>query len=307
MITTRKLSEYPRREWFQNLPDACPGCSMPIILRLLLKAMEGKVSFVSCAGCSQVVFFESKSKDYRLDYRGDSISSLWVPFGQTARCAGGLKRALVAKGDTDTQVVVWAGDGAFFDIGLGGLSAAAHRNEDIICVCIDNEAYQNTGNQASSATPNSVKTSTSHFPKVQSQQKKSMALIMAAHNIPYYASATLAYPDDFLKKVQKAKNIKGFRFLHIFSPCPTGWGYPSRLTVKLSRLAVKTRIFPLLEIEGKSHVTINCKEPNVLPVDEYIKLQGRYIHRTPQVIASLQKEVDETWDWLEWLESYKRL
>ena len=132
-----------------------------------------------------------------------------------------------------------------------------------------------------------------------------MALIMAGHNIPYFASATPAYPDDFLRKVQKAKNIKGFRFLHIFSPCPTGWRYPSRLTIELSRLAVKTRIFPLIEIESKSRFTINYKEPDALSVDEYIKLQGRYSYRTSEEMASLQKEVDETWDWLEWLASYQ--
>ena len=151
---------------------------------------------------------------------------LSVPFGSTATLAGGVKSGLTAKGDLTTEVVAWAGDGATFDIGFQGLSAAAERNEDIVYVCCDNEAYMNTGNQRSSATPGNVLTSTNPDPAPKSESKKDIALILAAHNIPYLCTANIAYPDDFMRKVKKAKEIEGFRFFHVLCPCATGWRFP---------------------------------------------------------------------------------
>jgi pyruvate ferredoxin oxidoreductase beta subunit/2-oxoisovalerate ferredoxin oxidoreductase beta subunit len=291
----KRPSKYTEEEYI--LPprgghSPCPGCGMVLALRYFLKAIGEKVVFVSTAGCIMPTLLLPKCL---LEYKGEPIASIFVPFGSTAICAGGLKSAFVARGDTETEVVVWAGDGATFDIGFGGLSAAAERNEDIIYVCYDNEAYMNTGNQRSSATPQGVITSTNPFPSLKREGKKDIMSIMVAHNIPYAATATIAYPDDLMRKVQKVKSISGFRFFHFLTPCVTGWQYPSQWTVKISHLAVETKIFPIFEVEDGLTYTIN-KEPKGIPVEEYCKNQGRYKHLTSQDFIQIQKKVDERWN-----------
>ena len=192
------------------------------------------------------------------------------------------------------NVVAWTGDGAAFDIGFGALSAAAERNEDIIYVCNDNEAYQNTGNQRSSATPQGVTTTTNPFPSFKMEPKKDIIWLLAGLSIPYAASASIGYIDDFVRKVKKAQNTKGFRFLHLLVPCVTGWRFNGGSAIKLSRLAVETKIFPLYEVHDGDTFIIN-KEPEDIPVDEYFKLQGRYDHLTAEESTNIQEKVDQRW------------
>jgi len=281
---------------------ACPGCAMVLALRWFMRAIGEKVTFVSAPGCIMPV---AVTPELITKHDGEYIPWLWVPFGSAAICAGGLKAAFMARGETEIEVVVWVGDGATFDIGFGGLSGAAERNEDIIYVCYDNEGYQNTGNQRSSATPWGAITTTNPIPAPKMERKKAITMLMAEHAVPYVATATVSYPDDLIRKVQKARNISGFRFLHILTPCPTGWMFPSQWTVKLSRLAVETKIFPLFEVEDGVVFTIN-KEPEGIPVEEYVRIQGRYKHLTSEQIAKLQKDADEKWDRLRWLARYKK-
>jgi pyruvate ferredoxin oxidoreductase beta subunit/2-oxoisovalerate ferredoxin oxidoreductase beta subunit len=226
------------------------------------------------------------------------LKVLSVPYGSTATFAGGVKTAIELEGDTITQVVGWAGDGATFDIGFQALSAAAERNENIIYVCCDNEGYMNTGNQRSSASPKNITTSTTPAGVRKAQGKKEIALIMARHKIPYVCTATVAYPNDFMSKVIKAKEIKGFRFFHVLCPCPTGWKYLAQSTVKISRLAVATRVFPLFEAESGDRLTIN-EEPEKEPLEEYIKLQGRYNDMSLEQIEEYKNEVEERWEFLQ--------
>jgi pyruvate/2-oxoacid:ferredoxin oxidoreductase beta subunit len=302
MNSTELVSKYPKEEYFRGASAPCPGCGITMALRYFLIGMGGKVIFVSVAGCSMTVFLSGR---YPCIHQGKPIPSLWAPFGSSAIFAGGLKSARVARGDTETEVVVWVGDGATFDIGMGGLSAAAERNENIIYVCCDNEAYQNTGNQRGSSTPKEAKTSTTPPPKPKVEQKKDIMAIMLGHGIPYASTLTVAYPDDFIRKVQKAKCIKGFRFLHALTPCPTGWQFLSEWTVKVSRLAVETKIFPLYEVENGSIYTIN-REPQGIPVEEYTKIQGRYGYLTPEQTDGLQTYADEKWNRLKWVANYGR-
>jgi pyruvate/2-oxoacid:ferredoxin oxidoreductase beta subunit len=154
-----------------------------------------------------------------------------------------MRAALDARGNTSTQVIAVGGDGGTYDIGLQALSAAAERDENFIYLCYDNEGYMNTGVQRSSATPPGAWTTTT--PAGKTERKKNLPAIMMAHRIPYMATATPAYPDDFLAKVRKAKDMRGLRFLQVLSPCPPGWGIPTESTLKLARLAVQSRVFPL--------------------------------------------------------------
>jgi pyruvate/2-oxoacid:ferredoxin oxidoreductase beta subunit len=190
--------------------------------------------------------------------------------------------------------MAWAGDGGTFDIGLQALSGSAERNDDIIYVCYDNEAYMNTGIQRSSATPFLSWTTTTPNPVFKDTPKKDIMEIMAAHRIPYAATATPSFPEDFLEKMRKAKQVKGLRFIHILSSCPPGWKFPSELSVKISRLAVETKVFPLYEIENGRKYTLTV-EPKGLPVGEYLKLQGRFGHLTEKMIQAIQANVDEEW------------
>jgi pyruvate/2-oxoacid:ferredoxin oxidoreductase beta subunit len=218
-----------------------------------------------------------------------------VAFETAASSATGVKAGLEMMGDTTTTVLAWAGDGGTFDIGLQALSGAAERNEDLIYVCYDNEAYMNTGVQRSSATPFLTWTTTTPVHQTKEEAKKNIMEIMAAHRIPYAATASVAYPEDFFNKIKKAKGIEGFKFLHILSTCPTGWRLPAQLSIKAARLAVLTRVFPLYEIEYGERYTLNLK-PEFHPVKEYLKLQGRFSHLSDSEIEVIQGNVEKTWE-----------
>jgi len=267
---------------------ACPGCGATLSMRLALKALGHDTILVIPACCWSVI-------DGPFPYSAAGVPVLHIAFEAAAAAAGGIKAGLKMQGNNHTQVVAWAGDGGTFDIGIQALSGAAERNNDIIYVCYDNEAYQNTGVQRSSATPHLAWTTTTPAGHPKDVPKKNIVEIMAAHRIPYIATAAVAYPEDLIKKFTKAKSIRGTKFIHILSPCPAGWKSKEQDTIKLSRLAVKTRIFPLYEIEnGRKYIL--SMNPKPLPVADYLKLQGRFRHLTDNNLKSIQKNADENWD-----------
>jgi len=220
-----------------------------------------------------------------------------IPIYQTtleasAASAAGIKRALLAKGNNHTNVVAIAGDGGTYDIGIQALSGAAERNEDIIYVCLDNEGYMNTGTQKSSSTPYLAYTTST--PSGKMTPKKNIAEIMAAHRIPYMATATTGYPDDLARKVAKAKEMKGLRFIVVLTPCLGGWGLPDNAGPTISRLAVETGVFPLYEVENGDRYTLNYGSKGV-PVEAYLKRQRRFKHLGQEQIDEIQQEVDYNW------------
>ena len=205
-----------------------------------------------------------------------------------------MRTALDVQGDTTTTVLAIAGDGGTHDIGLQALSAAAERNDDFIFLCYDNEAYMNTGIQRSSATPWGVWTTTTPPTNLKDQPKKDIVQIMAAHRIPYAATVSIAYPEDFARKIRKARDTRGFKFLYALSPCPVGWRFSSELTVRLARLAVQTKIFPLYEIEDGQRYSLN-EIPEGIPVQEYLQHQGRYSFLREGDRERIQESVDREW------------
>ncbi len=216
-------------------------------------------------------------------------------FETAASAAAGIKAGLEVLGQEEVTVLAWAGDGGTFDIGLQALSGAAERNDDIIYVCYDNEAYMNTGIQRSSATPWGAWTTTTPTKHPKDRPKKDMMAIMAAHRIPYAATASPAYPEDLVRKMRKAKAVRGTKFIHILSPCPPGWKTASELSIKLARLAVQTKVFPLYEVEEGRRWRINL-QPQGVPVEQYLKLQGRFRHLKPEDIQLVQETVDAEWE-----------
>ena len=267
---------------------ACPGCGETLAFRHVLKALGRKVAVITTAGCGSVV-------DGYWPLSASKVPFFHCSFGTAAATAAGLKAGLEMIGDRTTTVLAWAGDGGTFDIGFQSLSGAAERNEDILYCCYDNEAYMNTGIQRSSATPKGSWTTTTPVQNLKEEPKKDIDAILAAHRIPYLATASLAFPEDLAQKVKKAKRIKGTRFIHILIPCPPGWRFQSDLTIRLSRLAVETRAFPLFEVDGGMHYQLNPM-PKKNPVKEYVRLQGRFSHLSEKQIEAIQKEIDTKWE-----------
>jgi pyruvate/2-oxoacid:ferredoxin oxidoreductase beta subunit len=282
------INNLPREEYLFSGHTACPGCSAALSVRHITKALGKDTVFVITACCFSIIAGQ-------LPLRTFDLNVYHCPFPSAAATGSGLKRGLTAMGDEKTQVVVLAGDGGTFDIGLQGLSGAAERNEDIIFICYDNEAYMNTGMQRSSATPYGSKSTTTPPPKVKENPKKDIMKIIEAHAIPYAATATIAHPADLFAKFTRAKSIKGFRFFHILAPCPPGWGIESDETIHYSRLAVETGIFPLYEMENGEQLTLSHNPGVLQPVDAYIKTQRRFSTLRDDEIQHIQKTVDKSW------------
>jgi len=267
---------------------ACPGCGETLAFRHVLKVLGRRVAVITTAGCGSVV-------DGYWPLSASKVPFFHCSFGTAAATAAGLKAGLEMIGDRTTTVLAWAGDGGTFDIGFQSLSGAAERNEDILYCCYDNEAYMNTGIQRSSATPKGSWTTTTPAQSLKEEPKKDIDAILAAHRIPYLATASLAFPEDLASKVKKARKIRGTRFIHILIPCPPGWRFQTDLTVRLSRLAVETRAFPLYEVDHGMRYQLNPM-PKKIPVKEYVRLQGRFSHLSEKQIEAIQTEIDTKWE-----------
>jgi pyruvate/2-oxoacid:ferredoxin oxidoreductase beta subunit len=282
--------EAPDQEYMYSGHVGCPGCGAAIAMRFVLKALGEKTIIVLPACCWSIIagaFPQSALK----------VPVIHSAFETGGAVASGVRAALDMKGDSKTTVVTWAGDGGTFDIGFQALSGAVERNEDFIYVCYDNEAYMNTGVQRSSSTPYGAWTTTTPGQEWKKMRKKNIVEALVAHRIPYAATANIAFPEDLARKVQKAKGMKGSRFIHIYASCPTGWRIPSEMSVKIARMAVQTNIFPLYEVENGVKYTINYKPKEYL-VREYFKLQGRFRHLTDKDLGHIQDMVNEDWELL---------
>lgn len=274
---------------------SCAGCSLSLSFRMALKAL-GKNTIVSVPACCFTVLMGMYPNSSTV------LPTFHTTFEVTGASATGISTALKAlKKNKEITVLGWAGDGGTYDIGIQSLSAAAERNSNFIYVCYDNEAYMNTGTQRSSSTPQGALTTTTPF-NGKKENKKNMINIMRAHNIPYLATATAAYPEDLIKKFTKAKSIDGFKYIHLLVPCPPGWGYPSSETIKTAKLAVESGLFDLFEIENdvitfgaQSKINFTKGAP-VKKVSEYFNLQKRFSQISNDVIDFYQNIVDEKWN-----------
>jgi pyruvate/2-oxoacid:ferredoxin oxidoreductase beta subunit len=266
---------------------ACPGCGAALGLRLAIKVLGPKTVVVMPACCMAVT-------NGAYPYSSLQVPVLNVAFATAAISAAGVRAGFDAQGEHDVNVVAWAGDGGTFDIGFGGLSAAVERNDNILYVCYDNEAYMNTGIQRSSATPYGAWTMTTPVGGLKSEPKKNVVEILAAHKIPYAATASIAFPEDFSQKIAKAMSIRGTKFIHLWVSCPTGHKSEERYAIRTARLAVETGVFPLYEVEHGFQYRIN-HQPAFLPVNEYLGLQGRFRHLSAEQVEAIQHSVE--WEW----------
>ena len=266
---------------------SCPGCGLTMAFRHVAKTLGKNTVVITTAGCGSVVAGYYPTTTSKLPF-------FHCSFGTAAATASGLKAGLDMMGRTKTHVLAWAGDGGTFDIGLQSLSGAAERNDDMIYVCYDNEAYMNTGVQRSSSTPFGTWTTTTPHHAPEDRDKKDIVGIMAAHKIPYIATACVSYPRDLQKKIRTAKRVKGFRFIHVLIPCPTGWLYAARDTIRIGRLAVLSRVFPLFEvINGREYRLSPMGEK--IPVAEYLAAQGRFRYLPVDDYHLIQENIERRW------------
>jgi len=276
---------------------ACQGCGEVLALRQVMKAIGENVIVSSATGCMEIVTSPWPQTAWRVPW-------LHVAFENAAAVASGVEaayKAMTRKGkieDTNTTFLAVAGDGGTADIGLQALSGALERGHNFVYLCLDNEAYMNTGVQRSSSTPYGAMTTTSPPGKLSRGQetwKKDLPAIAAAHRIPYVATGSPAFPVDLMNKAKKASLVKGPAYLHVYSPCCTGWRMAPNLSVESARLVVETRVFPLYEvIDGQWILSRDIKKPK--PVEDYLKPQRRFSHLTAEDIKTIQERVDANWE-----------
>jgi pyruvate ferredoxin oxidoreductase beta subunit len=263
------------KEYFARGHRACAGCAEALGLRLLMKVAGPNTVVCQCTGCMEVV---------STPYPETAWEVPWIhsAFENNSAVASGVERALKHLGKEDTKVVVIGGDGGTYDIGLQCLSGAFERGHNITYICTDNEAYMNTGIQRSGSTPYGASTTTSPAGKIsigKQEYKKDLMHIMAAHGSPYLATASVGYHADFIRKVKTALETKGPTFINVWVPCVPGWRIEPESSIKVAKLGVDTGATPLYEIiNGKHKLNMPMDPEKMKPVDEYLKLQGRFRH-----------------------------
>ncbi len=268
----------------------CPGCAPSTTLIQVCDTLGKDIVVVNATGCMEITSSQYPHSAWRVPY----VHSL---FENAPAVASGVVTALRAKGNDHTTVVVIAGDGSTYDIGFGSLSGMLERNDDVLYVCYDNELYANTGVQKSGATPFGAATTTSQAGKVhhgKESQRKKIVEIAAQHNIPYAASASIAFMADFKIKLKKAQAMRGSRFITVHAPCCLGAGFDGGLSMKVARSAVQTRLWYLFQIEnGKFKLDFNQKIGK--PVAEYLTMQKRFAHLSPAEMEVIQGMADKTY------------
>lgn len=286
----------PQEDLLSPGTSACLGCIAELSLRITMRALGPNSIVAIPPGCLGGVGVNGYGTT-----TGAKVPVFFPLLDNIASMLSGTKRHYKRIG-RDVHVVAFAGDGGTADVGFQCLSGAAEREENIIYICYDNEGYMNTGIQRSGTTPYKAWTTTTPVGEVgrgKRQKGKDMPLIMAMHGIPYVATATLAFIDDYLEKLKKAMQVKkGMSYIHLFAPCPTGWRFPAEKTIEVARMAVETIFFPLWEAEnGRFRMTHMVDYPK--PVEAYLKMVGKYRHLTRQEIAEIQEQVEERYRRLE--------
>jgi pyruvate ferredoxin oxidoreductase beta subunit len=288
-----KIMDVREEEFIYPGTRMCSGCAMALIYRFALKALGPKTILTVPASCLTVLHGMQ-------GFCTTKVSVLHTPFATTGASASGIVASLEDKGLSDEIcVVAFAGDGGTTDIGIQALSGAVERGTNFIYACYDNEAYMNTGVQRSGSTPFGASTATTPGGKIM--PKKNMPKILEAHGVPYLATANGSYPLDLYEKFQKARDIKGPKYIHILSPCPPGWGYDPKDSIKIGRLANETGFWPLYEIiDGKLILSKVSKKyldsSKRRPIEEYLKAQKRFKNVKEEELEVYRKYIEDMWN-----------
>jgi pyruvate ferredoxin oxidoreductase beta subunit len=266
----------------------CAGCGAPVVVRQVLLAARMPLVVVGATGCLEVATCFYPYTAWRVPW-------IHVAFGNAAAVASGVEAA-IRHLRREARVVVFAGDGATYDIGLGALSGMLERGHRVLYVCYDNEGYMNTGVQRSGSTPRGADTTTT--PGGKEEPRKDLIDIVLAHRVPYAAQTTPAHFSDLMRKVRRALQVEGPSFLSVLAPCPRGWRSETELSMELCRLAVDTCYWPLYEVE-EGRVRVNYRPRERRPLSDYLALQGRFRHlfqpKGGEWLRELEREVERRW------------
>ncbi|MBW3000184.1 pyruvate synthase subunit beta [Candidatus Woesearchaeota archaeon] len=285
------IANLPLDEYLASGHSGCAGCGQALAARIALKAGGKNTIVVNATGCLEVFSTPYPLTAWRIP---------WIhgAFENAAAIASGVDRALKKLKKRDKiNLLVFAGDGGTFDIGFQALSGATERGHNFCYVCFDNGAYMNTGIQRSGATPKYASTTTSPAGKKvhgKTEFEKPLPLIMATHGA-YVATANIAFPQDFFKKVQKGLEKEGPAYVQVYAPCPTGWKHPSNVTIEIGKLAFNSHVTPLYEIED-GMLKFTMEPSKIVPVLDYLKTQGRFKHLNPKEVEDVQHFVDSEWE-----------
>lgn len=278
-----KLKEVSKEELFR-CSYGCAGCASVLAVRLTLKVLGKKSVFVLPASCISTVSCYYPQAPF-------FVPMTVMAFAATGAALSGISAGFKRKGREDIHVVGFAGDGGTADIGIQSLSGAIDCGNKFIYICYDNEAYMNTGIQRSSLTPYGATTTTTPSPCFENRPKKDMLRIVAAHDIPYAATACISYPLDFMQKVEKASKVNGPTYIHILVPCPTGWGFAPDRTIEIGRMAVESGMWNLTEFENGEFRT-TYKPSRKRSVAEYFEAQTRFRQLSSEQVEAIQREID---------------
>jgi pyruvate ferredoxin oxidoreductase beta subunit len=275
----------------------CAGCIAPVVARMVsMAAKDRNVVLGNATGCLEVATTIYPYTAWKCSWIHNAFENAAATISGVEAAYKSLKRQ--GKLDDDYKFIAFGGDGGTYDIGIQSLSGAMERGHDIVYVCYDNGAYMNTGIQRSGATPKFADTTTSPAGKVvpgKTQWRKDLTAIMAAHNIPYAAQVSPGHWNDFVTKVEKAIDVDGPAFVNAFAPCPRGLRYNTPDGIEICRLAVDTCIWPLFEVvDGEWKLTYKPRKKR--PVEDFLKVQGRFRHLTKEMIAQFQERVDHDWN-----------
>lgn len=299
-MNIRKLAQKPSR--FASGHLTCAGCGIPLVVRTVLRSIEGPAVVVGATGCLEVT-------TTIFPYTSWECPFIHSAFENAAATASGIDAAVkfLKKTDklegADPAIIVFAGDGGTYDIGLQSLSGALERSHNFLYLCYDNQAYMNTGVQRSSATPLGAWTTTSEVGERELGKlvhQKNLTRIVAAHNIPYVAQASVSHLEDLSDKVEKALTFEGPKFINVLQPCSVGWKFDPAKTIEMARLAVETRFWPLYDVKrGQTKITIDVPKPE--SVEKFLKGQGRFEHlfepqRQEELLQRIQEGVDMEWE-----------
>lgn len=279
------MSGTSAKEYLCKCTSACAGCSSDLILRHVLQAAGPDTVLVVPACCTSVLQGVWPNTSFNIPVYN-------VAFASAAAVASGMAAAFEATGKK-TNVIAYGGDGGTVDIGIQALSGALERETNFLYICYDNEAYGNTGMQRSGSTPLGARTTTT--PGGKGHVKKDLDRMVAAHHLPYMATACSAYPQDLIKKVQKALSIKGPKFMHILAPCPPGWRYDAAKTIEIGKMAVKTGIWALYEREYDTLTLSGPTKAAMLKpgsLEEYLAVQGRFKGITEDQVKTIRAEME---------------
>lgn len=292
-----------REERFAPGHRLCPGCGQSIIVRALLNITDYEIVVANATGCLEVCSGLFPYTTWRIPW----IHSAFENAASTIAGVEAMYKVWKRKGKTDKDIkfVALASDGGTYDIGLQALSGALERWHDFLYICIDNQAYENTGVQRSSSSPFGVNTTTTPVGKVKrggkEQRRKDIMSVVEGHHVPYTAQASLHDWRDLMKKIKRALDTEGPTYINVIQPCCTGWGFPPDMTIEVARMAVETCAWPIYEvIDGK--IKINYKPKKKLPIEEWFKMQGRFTHilkpHNKDLLRKAQQFTDEHWEWL---------